>query len=1114
MSTPSDPSPGQAPPSRAKRRRSRAILRGFWALLLMLILATLAGLWILSQRPVELGPVLRNQLSRAVAPALAEQGLGLELDHLAIGLRRNLTPLLRARDLRLLRENGTQVHLDTGEVLLDRSALLRGALRPRAIRLSGIQVELSRDVSGDITLAAPGGGPLLQRVRNPGALITQLETGMSQGIFSDLRVLGASEVSLRITDDLAGSVLDTPDADFVLTHSPETLSLRADLGQVGSNDAPGTAQIELDADRRSHQAVLHIALRGIIPADLPGLSAVGAKEDLLERIQTPISLDLTGALDETGDPGPLTGRLSVGAGPILFSDPMPDLNINSVSARLRVDGALTRLDLSDVEIETDLLSLHGRGQVLRKPHSAGEDRSEIIGQLDLRDLIVDAGEPMPAPLHYDSLALDTRVILEGDTLGLDGDLRLRAGDEEIRAQLRSYGPGQVQHPQRRFALDISSAALSRDSLFHLWPYAVFPRTRAWLDGHLPKGELRQISFALRREPAGRAAAAPEPQAALNFAFENAEIRFLDTVAPLTHASGRATLIDKRFELQLDSGQVIPAGAAPVAVTPSLLHVPNVTRKPGFLELDLGLAGPTSAFLSVLARPPFRNDSNAPDLLPADQASGASEIRAKIALPLGPSGGMKAAEFVINGEVKDFTNDSLLPGKTLSAERIEITASQERLEIAGLAYLQGAPMQIEFQRNLDRAPGGATAPEIIAQGALSADLADAFDLDLPAGMLSGAGEITTELILTNDAAPEVNIAADLTGLGIRIPAASLRKPASAPGSLNAKLRLGSPPQVTHLAFDMPGLRGAGSLRLASGGDLALAEIDRLDLGNWLRMRGRYHGPSQGRRARLEINGGSIDLRHSPEQTAAPPRRDDPDLSIRLDQVIISDGLRLTDLRAELPGATGGRGTLRAKVNNKAPFTAEILRQRDGLASILRSQDAGALLAAAGFFSNAKGGALEFRMIPAGPPGHYEGQLTVTDGALHGAGTAAEILSALSVIGAIDQINGEGIVFTEVGARFRLTPSRLILNSAYAEGPSLGLSLDGHVDLKNQNLDLQGAVSPVHFLNRVGGPRRGEGLIGVSFRVTGSPNTPEVEVIPLSLLTPGMLREMFRKSEPAE
>jgi hypothetical protein len=44
-----------------------------------------------------------------------------------------------------------------------------------------------------------------------------------------------------------------------------------------------------------------------------------------------------------------------------------------------------------------------------------------------------------------------------------------------------------------------------------------------------------------------------------------------------------------------------------------------------------------------------------------------------------------------------------------------------------------------------------------------------------------------------------------------------------------------------------------------------------------------------------------------------------------------------------------------------------------------------------------------------------------------------------------------------------------------------------------------------------PRR-EGLFGFSYRLTGSAESPDVAVNPLSILTPGIFREIFRQEPP--
>ena len=62
--------------------------------------------------------------------------------------------------------------------------------------------------------------------------------------------------------------------------------------------------------------------------------------------------------------------------------------------------------------------------------------------------------------------------------------------------------------------------------------------------------------------------------------------------------------------------------------------------------------------------------------------------------------------------------------------------------------------------------------------------------------------------------------------------------------------------------------------------------------------------------------------------------------------------------------------------------------------------------------------------------------------------------------------------------------------------------------------QGVISPLYLLNGIGSflTRKGEGLIGFNFNLTGSAASPSVSVNPLSAFTPGMFREIFRRPVP--
>lgn len=156
-----------------------------------------------------------------------------------------------------------------------------------------------------------------------------------------------------------------------------------------------------------------------------------------------------------------------------------------------------------------------------------------------------------------------------------------------------------------------------------------------------------------------------------------------------------------------------------------------------------------------------------------------------------------------------------------------------------------------------------------------------------------------------------------------------------------------------------------------------------------------------------------------------------------------------------------------------------------------------------------------MQPTGQTGAYIGQLTINGPRLRNAPAMAELLNAVSIVGLLEQLGDTGINLGEVEARFRLDPRAIVVEQGTAVGPSMGISMDGVYDIANRRFDMQGVVSPLYMVNGVLGalfaPRR-EGLFGVTYRLTGTPENTRVAVNPLSILTPGIFREIFRRPPP--
>ncbi|HSF63061.1 MAG TPA: AsmA-like C-terminal region-containing protein, partial [Paracoccaceae bacterium] len=213
------------------------------------------------------------------------------------------------------------------------------------------------------------------------------------------------------------------------------------------------------------------------------------------------------------------------------------------------------------------------------------------------------------------------------------------------------------------------------------------------------------------------------------------------------------------------------------------------------------------------------------------------------------------------------------------------------------------------------------------------------------------------------------------------------------------------------------------------------------------------------------------------------------------------------------AGGFTGRFAGRINGQAPVEGQVAPSTHGSMVRVTSADGGAVLSAAGIFPNARGGQLDMTLTPL-EQGGYTGDATLSDVRIRNAPVLAELLSAVSIVGLLEQLNGSGILFTDADARFRLTSGGVDIRRAAAVGASMGVSLAGVYRAETRQLDMQGVISPLYLVNGIGAilTRRGEGLFGVNYRITGPTADPNVTVNPLSILTPGMFREIFRRPPP--
>lgn len=153
-------------------------------------------------------------------------------------------------------------------------------------------------------------------------------------------------------------------------------------------------------------------------------------------------------------------------------------------------------------------------------------------------------------------------------------------------------------------------------------------------------------------------------------------------------------------------------------------------------------------------------------------------------------------------------------------------------------------------------------------------------------------------------------------------------------------------------------------------------------------------------------------------------------------------------------------------------------------------------------------------PRDEDGTYDGTLSIKGIRVVDAPELGSLLNAISVVGLINELEGAGIVFSDVEGVFLLTPDFVEIRQGSAIGASLGVSAEGLYRSGPKTISLQGVISPIYILNGIGQifSRVRDGLFGFAYELEGSPERTKVSVNPLSILTPGMFRDLFRKEPP--
>ncbi|WP_373411095.1 AsmA-like C-terminal region-containing protein [Yoonia sp.] len=1082
-----------------KPKRSKGIrpwlfwLRAVFVVCLMPLVFLAAAAVMIIDRDITAPSWITERIEARATDVL--DGATLEFGAITVRIGRDLHPTVRLVDTRLV---------DAGGLTLTRVPIVEGVMSPRGlilqqevlmqdVRLIGAQVNLRRARDGSVSFALTTGGSDLGQARSLPELLEQFDQVFERPVLEALETVRADGLIVNFDDARARRSWIVDGGTVALDLRGGQTDIRGNFSLLSGGATVTTVSLNYTSPRGSRAAEVGINLDNAPAADI---AAQSPALSWLQGVDAPITAALRTQLDDTGALGPLNATLEIGQGvlqpnpatePIAFEDAKAYFTYNPVRDSIR---------FSELSLVTEWGRLRAEGDAYLREFQDGLPRA-LLAQFQFSDVALNPPGFFDTPPQIPQAAVDLRLRFDPFTIEIGQAVMMMDGDTRFRAN----GGVSATDAGWRVALDMHVDTVAPERFVAFWPLSMKPRTRQWITNNLTEGRLRDIHAGIRIAPA------QQTRFALGFEFEDNTIKVLRDVPPITQAKGAASLENNAFVVTLDAGIVNAPQGGPMQLAGSDFTIVDLRLKPSPAILNLKVDSSLTAALSVLNQEPFEYMDKAN--LPVTLADGRALTQGQINWPLQPRPAPDAFNIAMTSELRNVRSDILLAGRTLVAPRLQVTASRQGINIAGPVRVgQVAAIGVWDQRFGDpERPGSRVEADV----ALSQAFLDEFGIALPPGTIGGNGTGQLSVDLQKDAPPAFRLTSDLQGLVVGIPAVGWSKAAQTQGSLLIAGSLGDVPSIETLEISGGGLQAVGRIDLGAGGQLEAARFSQLRIGNWfnapLTLRGRGPGQPLG----VEIAGGSLDLRNA--QFGAGQGSGGP-VTIALDRLQVTEGIALTNFRGDFRSQQGFRGQFTGQMNGAVAVSGTIA-PRDGRSAVqLRSDDAGGVLRAAGLLRNAVGGTADLTLLPAGGAGTFDGTLRVRSIRVRDAPAIAALLDAISVVGLLQQLDGQGLAFDEVDARFRLTPDQVIVSEASAVGPGLGISVDGIYTLASKQIDLQGVVSPFFLVNSIGSflTRRGEGLIGFNFTIRGTSDAPQVGVNPLSALTPGMFREIFRRPAP--
>ena len=633
---------------------------------------------------------------------------------------------------------------------------------------------------------------------------------------------------------------------------------------------------------------------------------------------------------------------------------------------------------------------------------------------------------------------------------------------------------------------------------------------------------------------------PEEALSLTFAMKDIEGDYVKGLTRATGVTGDAILTGDTFKASFTSGHIGPLNASHGTAL-----IPNLHQRGTAGQFGVHIDGAMPDVMALIDMKPL----NYPTKFGIDPRTTGGRASADLmfTVPMLADLPVDDVGIAVKALVSDFA--VTLGGKTrLTNGEVTFDIDNSHLHQYGMVNLADSRLNVDWTEDFQTKDPVTT--RLAVKGAMTEGGRQALNLGLTR-FLHGTVPITADITGHSGSLTHADVTADFTPASLTVPIVNLEKAPgqAATGHIGIDFASGNVVQGETIRISGPVLALNGTADFDRNGSLKVLNFPSVKMGALNDLSFQLTQGPGGDEYDYQLRGHSLDgskvgrngSNEQPGGAAAAQMDDTPEgrfhIDAKLDRMAMRDGVSIMPFNLNLagignrPSALALSGNL-TRDNKTAPIAANLQASALGRKVTLTAADTGMLARGLFAFESMRGGELTATVnlpgqagdvvTPANPAPDFTGLLVVKDFNMINQPLLARLFSAGSLTGIGDLMGGDGMTMEELNLPFSSKNNVISVNGARAVGRAIGASADGYIDRPKDMIALKGSLIPAYGLNSLISnipllgdllaSKKGEGIFGITYSVSGNAEQPNISTNPLSMLTPGILRRIFEGHIP--